>query len=307
MSQLSSFWCFGESNFDSWPMLNSSWLPHLSMIWDTQVVCSFQGKTTWLKKLWITIFPLGITIHKPLLDRSAVMPLRLGIRRHGSSAAEDRQGWNDHCLLGSWRWLRRIAPGPGLRAASGRPPGLPNKRETHMMTHMIHMIHQSWRVMDFLFFLGPMNLAKVIFFCGWVATSHAFFVEANFLIAITMWPHPLSQRCVPGWAASSHIWHMVISWSSALQQQLLTISLSLSPPPSLSLSVSLSLCLCLSVSLSSLSLSHLSLSLISLSLSSLSHLSLISLSSLSHLISLSSLSHLISLSLSLSSLSLSRL
>jgi hypothetical protein len=62
------------------------------MIWDTQVVCSFQGKTTWLKKLWITIFPLGITIHKPLLDRSAVMPLRLGIRRHGSRAAEERQG-----------------------------------------------------------------------------------------------------------------------------------------------------------------------------------------------------------------------
>ena len=51
------------------------------------------------------------------------MPLRLGIRRHGSTTAvaEDRQGWNVHCLLGSWRWLRRIAPGPGLRAASGPP------------------------------------------------------------------------------------------------------------------------------------------------------------------------------------------
>ena len=77
----------------------------------------FKEKQLGWKKRWITIFPLGITIHKPLIFAGQLghSPPWL----HGSSA-EDRQGWNDHCLLGSWRWLRRIAPGP---AKQGRPPG----------------------------------------------------------------------------------------------------------------------------------------------------------------------------------------
>ena len=66
-------WCFGVSKFDSWPMLNSSWLPYWSMIWDSQlVVCSIQEKIAWLQNYAIYISYMNtfeeITIHKPELS-----------------------------------------------------------------------------------------------------------------------------------------------------------------------------------------------------------------------------------------------